>query len=386
MFATGLPLLLPRVSAIAAAICLLLLGLCGIAHGDAVAQSLSPGTRPKLPQQLSYALLAFVAGAVATRVPRHWLRIAAFPLFVGSVVLLVAAFGFTPRGGARRWIPLGPILLQPSELAKIAFVLAASCHLTDDRRLLSLRGLATTLTLAAIPMLLVLREPDLGTALLFLPTAVAMLIAAGSRFRHLASIAAVGLALLPLLWLGMSAEQKSRVTAMTSQADGGPPPRGDGYHLHQSKQSLAIGGSTGTSLDELLLRPAPAIRLPAARTDFVLCLIGQRFGLLGTAAVVACLLVLTGAAISLASRTRDAFARLLIVGLATMLVSQATVNLAMTVGLMPITGITLPLCSYGGSSLVATGIAIGLLVGRIASPVFDVAGKVYSWELGTDRV
>ena len=361
-------------SLLAAAAGLLTLGLLGIARGDA----LLGGDR--LPRQLVYATVALLAGGVASRLPVELLKTLAPPLLVVSCIGLVAVFGFDARNGSRRWIPLGPIDLQPSELAKLSLVLAVAARLAQSRQTLTLRGVLGTLTMAAGPMLLIIREPDLGTAILFGPTTLAMLLAAGSRRRDLLLVVATAAVLLPLLWLGMSAEQRSRVTTLTGQQDGGRAPQGDGYHLHQSKQVLAIGGAGGIGVDDLLAREPLSYHLPAARTDFVLCLIGQRLGLPGTLGVLACVAVLAMSANAIAAGTRDPFSRLLTVGLATMLVSQAAVNTAMTVGLMPITGVTLPLCSYGGSSMVATAVAIGLLVSVGTHRRYDVAESLFWWE------
>src|SRR5207237_6125550 len=136
------------------------------------------------------------------------------------------------------------------------------------------------------PMGLILKEPDLGTSLLFLPVLMAMLFAAGAKLKHLALIGCLGAAVLPVFWLAMSAEQKSRITALLLQRDGGPTPTGDGYHLHQSKQVLALGGLTGSQFDGTAVDDPLAYHLPACRTDFVICMVGERWGLAGTLTVL----------------------------------------------------------------------------------------------------
>ena len=357
----------------ASAVGLFVIGATGLQRGDLLAS----GT-PRLPRQLVFAAVAAVVSYGISHIPYRRLRPLATPASLVSLVLLAGVFLFPPRGGSRRWIPLGPVDLQASEVAKVAFVLALASKLAIARNVLTLRGVLSALVMAAIPMLLVLREPDLGTALLFGPAAIAMLVATGARRRDLLLVAAVALVLLPVLWTGMSAEQKSRVTAVTSQVDGGPAPQGDGYHLHQSKQNIALGGSSGRSIDDLLATEPLAYHLPAARTDFILCLIGQRFGLVGTLAVLGLVCLLASSGLSAAASTRDPFGRLLAVGLTTLLFTQATINIAMTVGLVPITGITLPLCSYGGSSLVATGVSLGLIASVARHPGYDVADSVFA--------
>lgn len=357
-----------------AAASLLTLGLLGIDRGDELLG------HDRLPRQLAYAALGLLVAIGGSRIDYRIWRSLAGPAFAVSCVALVAVFLFDPRGGSRRWIPLGPIDVQPSEVVKLAFVVLAASQLSLSRQTLSPVGVVKTLLLAVIPMVLIVREPDLGTAILFGPTAAAMLLAAGSRRRDLLAIAVVAACLLPALWLGMSAEQRSRVTTLASQADGGPAPQGDGYHLHQSKQVLALGGATGIAVDDLLAREPLSYHLPAARTDFILCLIGQRFGLAGTLATLACVAALVGSLVGIGGHTRDPFGRLVCVGLAAMLGTQATVNAAMTVGLMPITGVTLPLCSYGGTSLVATAAAIGLALSIARHAPYEVAETLYWWE------
>lgn len=362
-------------STLAAAGGLLAIGLSAIGRGD-----LLYGGTPLAGRQATFAIVGLFVAAAAAAVPYRRLRAAAGPLYGLSVVGLLAAFAGPARGGAHRWIPLGPVDVQPSEVAKLAFILTLASYLANAGRLRSVRGLFGPAVLTAVPVLLIVREPDLGTSLLFFPMAAAMLLAAGARGRHLAAAAALGLAMLPVLWLAMSAEQRSRVTALTTQADGGEAPRGDGYHLHQSKQVLALAGPGGSELGTPIVEDPAAYRLPAARTDFVFCLIGERWGLAGTLGTLGLQALLALSVLATGYRTRDAFGRLTCVGVATLLASQATINTSMTVGLMPITGLTLPLCSYGGSSLVAVAASLGLSASVSLRPGYDVADTTFRWQ------
>jgi cell division protein FtsW (lipid II flippase) len=261
---------------------------------------------------------------------------------------------------------------QPSELAKLAYILALSHYLMHRRNYRRLTGLLIPFALTFIPLALILKEPDLGTSLLFLPVLFAMLFAAGARPRHLAFVGVLGIAALPALWLGMSAEQQSRVVALFTQRDGGPVPQGDGYHLHQSKQMLALGGLLGSDVTGTAIDDRAAYHLPAGRTDFIYCLVGERFGLLGTTMALALYLVLFGKGLAIAAATREPFGRLLAVGIVALLAAQTIINAGMTVGLMPITGMTLPLLSYGGSSLLFTCLSIGLLMNVGMRPGYEV--------------
>ena len=354
-------------SVIAAASGLVALGLAGISRGDQLAGSGALFTR-----QLIWVALAIPALIAAAWVPYRSLRPASYLLFGATIVLLLLVFLMPAHRGARRWIPLGFFDMQPSELAKLTFILALSHYLMYRRNFRRFLGLFTPFLLTLVPLVLVLREPDLGTALLFLPMLFAMLLAAGARVRHLALIGLMGVAVTPVLWLGMNAEQKSRVVSLLTQVEDGPGPRGEGYHLYQSKRMLSLGGTWGSELAGMPIDDPAAYHLPAARTDFVFCLIGERFGLIGSLLTLAIYAVLIVKGLSIAYSTREPFGRLLATGIVTLLATQAIINTGMTVGLMPITGMTLPLVSYGGSSLVATAIALGLLINVAIRPGYEV--------------
>ncbi len=346
---------------------LLLAGLGGIVHGDALA-----GNGDFFSRQLVWIALAIPALFIATLVPYRKLREFSYPLFALSLILLVIVFFLPTRNGAHRWIPLGIMYFQPSELAKLAFLMALAHYLMYRDNYRRLTGLLVPFVLTLAPLALILREPDLGTSMLFLPVLFAMLFAAGARPRHLVFIVVLGVAVVPLLWLGMSAEQKSRVVTLFVQQDGGKAPTGDGYHLHQSKQMLALGGVWGSDLAGPALDDPSAYRLPAGRTDFVFCLIGERWGLPGTIGVLLVYLVLFARGMFIAAATREPFGRLLAVGIIALMATQTIINSGMTVGLMPITGMTLPLLSYGGSSLLTTCVSLGLLINVGMRPGYEM--------------
>ncbi|SFH87389.1 FtsW/RodA/SpoVE family cell cycle protein [Planctomicrobium piriforme] len=352
---------------------LIWLGLSGIQRGD----ELEGGSYAS--RQIVWLVLGAGSAAIAWALPYQRLKPWSYPFYVAAVALLVAVYFFPAKQGARRWIPVGPLSVQPSELAKLALILALGHYLMFRRNHRTVLGLIPPFAMTVIPVLLILKEPDLGTSLLFFPVLYAMLFIAGAKRWHLMATVAAGIALLPVLWICMSAEQKSRVTAVFQQHDGGKPDPGDGYHLYQSKQLLALGGTWGSELNGMPLDDLAAYRLPAGRTDFVYCLVGERYGLwgtLGTLAVFSCF-VITG--LHVAAATRDPFGRLLATGIVAILTAQVLINTSMTVGLSPITGLTLPLMSYGGSSLVTTAFSIGLLLNIARSPGFDVAGQPFQF-------
>ncbi len=314
----------------------------------------------------------------ATALPSHrHLSRHAYWIFAGSIVLLFLVYLFPPINGARRWIRLGPVGLQPSELAKVAYVIMLARYLRDRDHLRRVSGLIYPVLLSVIPILLILREPDLGTATVFLPILLAMLFIAGVPKRNLAALVLAGVCLLPVLWSQMSLEQRSRVSSLFDQAGPGQAASDEGYQLRQAKQMVALGGGWGSYwIGDQVDDPA-AYRLPEAHSDFIYCVIGERFGLPGMALVLILYAWLIWQTIAIGRATRDGFARMLAFGLATLLAVQVLINTGMSVGLLPITGLPLPLLSYGGSGLLTQGITIGLLVNVAIRPGYDIAPEPY---------
>ena len=312
---------------------------------------------------------------------RFWRAVS--PLaYLGALGLLVLVEVMGTVGmGAQRWIDLGFILLQPSEVMKIALVMMLAWYYDrlDPAKVSRPLWVILPLAITLVPVALVLKQPDLGTALLFLPVLFAMLFAAGAKARHLATVAMLGVLASPLLWMEMSAEQKSRIVSVFTQKTGGEAPRGDGYHLHQSKTVLALGGVFGSEMTGMPIRSRRAYHLPESRTDFVFCLVGERWGLLGCLAVLILYCVLFARGLLIAGETRDPYGRLLAVGIVALIGSQVLINTAMTVGLLPITGMTLPLMSYGGSSLLTMCLALGLLVNVAMRPMTDAVSEPFQF-------
>jgi len=240
-----------------------------------------------------------------------------------------------------------------------------------------LRGLFVPLAIGLLPVVLILREPDLGTAMVFLPVIFAMLFAAGARRIDLACVLVAGLATLPVLWTQMSVEQKSRVTALVEQPAADERPSDNAYHLHQAKRMLALGGVWGSFVTGEPIDDLAAYRLPEARSDFIFCVLGERFGLPGLALVLSLFGLLAWRGLAVAMATREPFGRLVAVGIVALLAVEVLINTAMTVGLLPITGLSLPLISYGGSGLLAHLIAIGLLLNIGLRPGYEVTNEPF---------
>jgi cell division protein FtsW (lipid II flippase) len=300
-----------------------------------------------------------------------------YAAFAASLVLLAIVYFFPPINGAHRWIRLGIFSLQPSEFAKLAFVLAHARYLMYRESYRQLAGLFAPLALVLVPVLLILKEPDLGTALVFLPVLFVMLFAAGARLRHMALLVLAALALSPLLWSQMSREQRSRITALAEQTHPGEKPTDDGYHLHQAKQMFALGGVWGSFFSGDAVDDPSVYSVPEPHTDSIVSILGERFGLWGLAALVGLFWLLVWRGLAVAASTREPFGRLVAVGITALLAVQMLVNTGMMVGLLPITGLSLPLVSYGGSSLVANCLAIGLLVNIRLRPGYEVAAEPF---------
>lgn len=282
--------------------------------------------------------------------------------FYGVVLVLLAAVLATDKiNGARRWFSLPGFQLQPSELAKLAFVLVLAWHLHVSRNIREFHGLIVPLLLALVPFGLIFVEPDLGTALLFPLVMVAVLIAAGARLRHLGFLLLLAIVAVPTFYPLLRDYHKERLLALRPQVRENPEyRRGAGYQQYVSIVAHGSGGLKGEG-DEGAYMIRKGL-LPEAHTDFVFACIGARWGFLGCALVIAMYLAFFSACAEIAASSNDPFARLTVVGLSSMILFQAIINMAMTAGLAPVVGIALPFVSYGGSSLLTNMLAVGILL------------------------
>ena len=306
---------------------------------------------------------------------RHYGRYA-FGLFwvmLGLLLLLVLArylpLGFVmPRiRGSCRWIMLpGGVSLQPSEFMKVVYVLALARYLRYRKNYRTLRGLLEPFLITLVPMLLILLEPDLGTVILFLPVLFTMLFAAGAKIRHLLLVIVLGIATMPMFYFGVMKDyQRTRILVLLRQSDDDPRWRmNEGYQLAHSKIALGSGGLLGETFRSGPLHGPYVTQhfLPDRHNDFIFSIIGHQYGFIGCAVVLACFGWILLIGLEIASGTQDPFGRLIAVGMAAMLATQALINIAMTMGLMPITGLTLPFVSAGGSSLLSSFLAAGIMI------------------------
>jgi cell division protein FtsW (lipid II flippase) len=293
-------------------------------------------------------------------------------ILIGYTVLgsIVTVPGVTQRNGAFNWIDFGPLALQPAELMKVAFVMVMARYLRFRSNYRTLTGLVPPFVLAAFPILLILKQPDLGTALVFIPTLFAMLYLAGARLKHLLGVVAMGVACLPFLWLSgldgvpvfqhlpsiVKEYQRDRVYSMF--ADDPDTLLGTGMQQHNALMALGTGGFSGKGTGEIPIGQT----VPERRNDMIYALIGEQFGFIGSTLVIIAYGVIFFVGFEIAGSTREPFGRLVAIGVVVMLAGQTFINLMVAMKLMPVTGVTLPFVSSGGSSLIASFMIIGLLI------------------------
>ncbi len=310
-------------------------------------------------RQLSWVGIGLVALLVVASVDyRSLVRVApAFYVLGVSLLVVVFVLGRTVSG-ARRWIHLGPITFQPSELFKLIFVLTLTWALASRPGEPLVRGTVMgTLALLGVPFLLVVRQPDLGTALVLIPVVAAVLVGVGVRLRVLGAFALAGLAALPLGWFALKPYQQDRLLVYL---DPFRDPLGTAYNVIQAKIAIGSGqllgkGVSGATQSRLAF-------LPERHTDFIFAVFAEMWGFIGCLVLIVAygLLVLRG--FEIAASTRDPRGRVLALGVTVVLAAQILINLGMVTGLLPVVGIPLPLMSYGGSSMVASLMGLGLLL------------------------
>jgi len=329
--------------------------------------------------QAKWLLISIVAMAVCIAPSSRHIGLAAFPLMIAVTFLLVLlitpgvpSFIVPVRNGIRAWINLRFMMLQPSELAKIVFILALARYLRYRENYRTLRGLLVPFGIMFVPVILVLKEPDLGTAMLFPFALFAVLTAAGAKLRHLGTLLALAVLAvainvaaiytLPESMQLLRPHQRARIVSLISQA------RGDHRHIddtgYQQYKAMTLVGS-GQAAGYGAGRSAVIVahnKLPEAHNDMIFAVIANRWGLYGSLGTLALYAVLIGSFLLTAARSKDPFARLSVVGFAGLLFMQMAINIGMNIGLLPIVGITLPFVSYGGSSLVATFLMVGLVL------------------------
>lgn len=307
--------------------------------------------------RFSIALILMVGTALVDI--RHWFR-AAYWVYAIVLALVVAVDlrGFAGMG-AQRWIDLGLIQLQPSELMNVAVVLALAryFHSLSSEDVGRIRYLILPALTVAVPAALVLKQPDLGTAITLLMGGAALFFIAGVRLRYFALTAAAAAAALPGVWHFLRDYQKSRIyTFLDPDSD----PLGAGYHILQSKIALGSGGLFGKGF--LQGSQSHLSFLPEKQTDFIFTTLAEEFGLVGGLGLLALYSLIIVYGFAIAFRSRNHFGRLLGLGIVTNFFLSVFINTAMVIGLIPVVGVPLPLISYGGTAMLAVMFGFGLLI------------------------
>ncbi len=340
------------------------------------------GSEKDVQRQLTYVAigitLMFAMQAVNYLQLGRW----GWPFYILSLLLLIYTIipgvpkrqflGVVEVHEAKLWINLGIMNVQPAELMKVAFCVVLARYLRFRSNYRTITGLLAPFGLAVLPLLIILKQPDLGTALVFIPALFAMLFVAGAKIRHLGAILAMACMLAIVTWFAgpeggdipglrrlpslVKPYQRARVAAMFSTDPA--VLRGTGFQQQQAEIAFGSGKFAGRGP---LIIPVGA-HVPEAHNDMIFSLIGEQFGFLGALVLLGGYLVLFAAGIEIAAATKEPFGRLVAVGIVSLFAGQTFLNLMVTLKLMPVTGVTLPFVSYGGSSIIASFMCAGLLL------------------------
>ncbi|HIJ23892.1 MAG: rod shape-determining protein RodA [Gammaproteobacteria bacterium] len=312
-----------------------------------------------LSRQFIRVSIAFTVLFIAAQTPPHWLKIITFWLFViGLLMLFAVPFIGETHKGAQRWLNFGVILIQPSEMMKLIIPMMVAAYLSEMRLPPTPKHQAIAALLIIVPVLLIAKQPDLGTSLLIASSGFFVLFLAGISWRIIGGMVLSSAALLPLLWFYlMKPYQKQRVlTFLNPESD----PRGTGYHIIQSK--IAIGSGGGFGKGWLNGTQSQLEFLPERHTDFIFAVLAEEFGLLGVLILFGLYLFIIFRGLYIASQAQETYTRLLAGGITMIFFTYFMVNVGMVSGLLPVVGLPLPMVSYGGTSMVTIMAAFGILM------------------------
>jgi len=330
--------------------------ICGF--GLVVLWSASGQDSGLLMRQLVRLGLAFAVMVALAQVPPKVLRLWSPWLFTAGLALLVVVMFVGDFGkGAQRWLDLGIVRFQPSEIMKLAVPMMAAWYLHDRPLPPRFLELLVLLSLVALPAFLIVQQPDLGTALLVASAGLLVVLLGGLRLRLIVLLGAVGASLAPVLWHFMHDYQRLRVlTFFNPESD----PLGAGYHIIQSKIAIGSGGLFGKGWGNG--SQAQLEFLPERSTDFIFAVLGEEFGLIGLALLMGSYLFLIGRGLYIALQAQDTYTRLLAGSISLTFFVYVFVNTGMVTGLLPVVGVPLPLISYGGTSMVTLMAGFGILM------------------------
>jgi rod shape determining protein RodA len=308
--------------------------------------------------QASHLLLAFAVFCICANIKPEVYEALAPYLYIGGVALLLIVMGVGHVDkGARRWLNLGFIRIQPSELMKLILPIMLASFFGRIKVKPTLPQIGIALTLIAIPFALVMKQPDLGTALMIAAAGLWVVFLCGLDYRYLIAALIAGITAIPVAWHFLHQYQKKRIlTFLDPQQD----PLGAGYHIIQSKIAIGSGGLAGKGF--LHGTQTHLQFLPEHTTDFIYAVVGEEFGLLGCCLILGLLFAIFLRCIWLTARTKNYFSRYLITAIAASFLLEGLVNIGMVTGLLPVVGVPLPFVSYGGSALLTLGAGFGIIM------------------------
>jgi len=334
-----------------------LLGMLALLLGYAMLVLVSASPE-RLNNQILNLAVALVVMRVAAQVPPQRLMHLALPLYVGGVLLLVAValFGDISKG-ARRWLNLGFMRIQPSELMKIAVPLILAWYFQKHEAMLRARDWIVAALILLLPVGLIVRQPDLGTAILVFAAGFFVLFLAGLSWKVMAALLFGGLASLPFAWTLLHDYQRQRIlTLIDPEAD----PLGKGFHIIQSTIAVGSGGILGKGWGNGTQTHLEFI--PERHTDFIFAVLSEEFGLLGNTFLLAIYALIIGRGLMIAANAPTLFSRLLAGSITLIFFTYAFVNMGMVSGILPVVGVPLPFVSYGGTALVTLFAGVGILM------------------------
>jgi rod shape determining protein RodA len=311
----------------------------------------------RLEAQIRNIIVGFIVMWIAANVPPQTLMRLAVPLYAAGVALLVAVFMFgIIKKGARRWLYIG-VDFQPSEIMKIAMPLMLAWFFQQRAGMLRWQSFSIAALLLVIPVTLILKQPDLGTALLVVAAGFYVIFLAGLSWKMLVGLAVTGIASLPVIWSVMHDYQRQRVMMLIDPTS---DPLGKGFHIIQSTIAVGSGGMTGKGW--LKGTQGHLQFIPERTTDFIFAVFSEEFGLMGNLLLLLLYTALIGRGLMIAANAPTLFTRLLAGAITMIFFTYAFVNMGMVSGILPVVGVPLPLLSYGGTALVTLSLGAGILM------------------------
>ncbi|PAV29916.1 stage V sporulation protein E [Virgibacillus profundi] len=313
-----------------------------------------------LKRQLLFAGVGVAAMFFVMRIPysiwKKYAKLILFSCFILLFLVLIPGIGMV-RGGAQSWIGVGAFSIQPSEFMKLGLIIFLAAYLATNQKYITSfkKGFFPSIILIFTAFGLIMLQPDLGTGMVLVLTCMVMVFVAGARLTHFFGLAALGLA--GFVFLIISAPYRiSRITAFLNPWE---DPLGDGFQIIQSLYAIGPGGLMGLGLGESLQK---YFYLPEPQTDFIFAILGEELGFIGGSIVIGLFFLLFWRGIKISLGAPDQFGRFLALGIVSMLAVQVMINISVVIGLIPVTGITLPFLSYGGSSLTLALCSVGVLL------------------------